>query len=449
MDAEQQQNQQYRAAAGQTDHVVPEPSGQPATPSGDRPSAPPPIPPTPPRHARFRVPRLKIRYALVALGLLVAGVAAAVYFLYWQNPTRILGSAVTKTASAKTLHYSGNVKLHGEVGKDSEELRSAGLSFTFASDFSYRGDYDGSDGNNPKLTMALDGKADLGELGKYDGAFEGRYLNNTLYGALTRAPKNESFDLEGFTNLWIKSPVEKNGDKPPNEYVKPLSKQENDRLKAALKKYKLVSKLTTEKGERIDGVASRHYKVTIDYKQLKEAAPGLAEIASRESFDEKEKQEIRDSIVEPKTVTPIDVWVSKKDGTIRKVFSHDETTAGGDTPYTVTSDSTLLISKVNQPVSISAPEKSLTEKELEKEAESDADKDGLVDLAERYFKTNPKNPDSDGDKFKDGQEAARGFDPAGPGKLSDQEKSLYELFAAPRNFSEPPPTQPASPVLAT
>lgn len=41
----------------------------------------------------------------------------------------------------------------------------------------------------------------------------------------------------------------------------------------------------------------------------------------------------------------------------------------------------------------------------------DSDKDGLVDVQEEQFKTNPHNPDSDGDGYVDGLEIAQGFDP--------------------------------------
>lgn len=53
------------------------------------------------------------------------------------------------------------------------------------------------------------------------------------------------------------------------------------------------------------------------------------------------------------------------------------------------------------------------------ETEFDTDRDGLSDIDEmRVWKTDPKNPDTDGDGFGDGIEVVRGFNPAGPGELS-------------------------------
>ncbi len=42
----------------------------------------------------------------------------------------------------------------------------------------------------------------------------------------------------------------------------------------------------------------------------------------------------------------------------------------------------------------------------------DSDKDGLSDLEERLYHTNPNNPDTDGDGYKDGEEVKNGYDPA-------------------------------------
>ncbi|MBI5728436.1 MAG: hypothetical protein HY984_01635 [Candidatus Magasanikbacteria bacterium] len=51
----------------------------------------------------------------------------------------------------------------------------------------------------------------------------------------------------------------------------------------------------------------------------------------------------------------------------------------------------------------------------------DTDHDGLSDIDEIIiWKTDPKNPDTDGDGFGDGVEVLRGYNPLGPGKLADK-----------------------------
>ncbi len=48
----------------------------------------------------------------------------------------------------------------------------------------------------------------------------------------------------------------------------------------------------------------------------------------------------------------------------------------------------------------------------------DTDNDGLNDREEvRTYRTDPRNPDTDGDTYPDGQEVSGGYDPNGPGRL--------------------------------
>lgn len=46
-------------------------------------------------------------------------------------------------------------------------------------------------------------------------------------------------------------------------------------------------------------------------------------------------------------------------------------------------------------------------------AKQDTDKDGLTTLEEKRYRTDPNNPDTDGDGYKDGDEVKAGFDPNG------------------------------------
>jgi len=48
---------------------------------------------------------------------------------------------------------------------------------------------------------------------------------------------------------------------------------------------------------------------------------------------------------------------------------------------------------------------------------ADPDHDGLTNLQEQQYGTDPNNPDTDGDGYKDGDEVKAGYNPNGPGKL--------------------------------
>lgn len=47
----------------------------------------------------------------------------------------------------------------------------------------------------------------------------------------------------------------------------------------------------------------------------------------------------------------------------------------------------------------------------------DSDNDGLIDVREEFYGTNPYHPDSDGDGYSDGFEILNGYNPMGEGKL--------------------------------
>ena len=49
--------------------------------------------------------------------------------------------------------------------------------------------------------------------------------------------------------------------------------------------------------------------------------------------------------------------------------------------------------------------------------DKDSDSDGLKDWEETLWKTDPKNPDSDGDSYLDGLEVKNGYSPSGAGKI--------------------------------
>ena len=52
-------------------------------------------------------------------------------------------------------------------------------------------------------------------------------------------------------------------------------------------------------------------------------------------------------------------------------------------------------------------------------AEEDSDKDGLPNVLERFYGSDPNNPDTDGDQMNDGDEVNAGRNPTGAGKLFD------------------------------
>jgi len=97
------------------------------------------------------------------------------------------------------------------------------------------------------------------------------------------------------------------------------------------------------------------------------------------------------------------------------------TTTTTSTPPNVVSGSITsspVETQTKQPESSVTDVKSVPVQEIVDPA-LDSDKDGLTDVDElNKYKTNPKNPDTDGDGYSDGAEVKGGYNPNGAGKLA-------------------------------
>ncbi len=88
---------------------------------------------------------------------------------------------------------------------------------------------------------------------------------------------------------------------------------------------------------------------------------------------------------------------------------------------------------VNDAVSFVNGTNTASAKVLSTEAQAalkiDTDKDGLPDIVEAYYGSDPNKKDSDGDGYTDGDEVKKGYDPAGPGKL-DYNDIWYSSYSS-------------------
>lgn len=71
-------------------------------------------------------------------------------------------------------------------------------------------------------------------------------------------------------------------------------------------------------------------------------------------------------------------------------------------------------------------EKYKLDKNNANDAKLDNDLDGLTNLEEYKYGTNPRNADTDGDTYKDGAEVEKGYNPNGSGKLESTTKNNQE-----------------------
>jgi len=235
-----------------------------------------------------------------------------------------------------------------------------------------------------------------------------------------------------------------------------------------------ASPTTGGKGEDIDVY---HYKAKLDgialinfYVDVMEEM--VAEINSEDRIFYENFREIKDDIKRFDYVINditdninVEIWIGKEDKLIYRTkidgkFDKEFMTMIGDkiikrgdnTEEKVNRDIENMgdseiafnidvsVFNFNQPVEINEPEEAENlVKALEKtlgefmragvtEEEIDTDKDGLPDYMENLYGTDPNNPDTDGDGYKDGEEVESGYDPliSGNAKL-DYDKLLKTL----------------------
>lgn len=385
-----------------------------------------------------RVPRNAL-VLIAALAVAVIAGLAAFYFLYWTSPQRVLLGGVVKFAESKSGSFEGLLNATGTpTGGDAKDTGGT-------VQVNYKGSYDFNQKGSEKLGLTLDGNLDMGPAGKYEMAGEARYLDQTLYGQITKVPENEWVDLSGFQNMWIKGDLKDQkgpGGKTISDYLV-MDKEQIKQLKKSAQTNKVVKKIESKKAEKIDGESSRHYQVLLSKDGTQKFIIDAYKIVSKTDMPETERKALEESLKGMKDGgNPLDIWVSKKTGALKKITQHSDTTENN---LKTVVDASVTFKGLGKAMSVEAPQNALTTKELEKEAETDSDGDGLVDLEERLYKSDLKKTDSDGDGNSDGAEVSRGFNPAGPGKLPEK-----KMGQRPKDYLQNPSSggsQPAARLL--
>jgi len=187
----------------------------------------------------------------------------------------------------------------------------------------------------------------------------------------------------------------------------------------------------TEKlgSEKINNINTYHYKFTLDKDEYKKVYLEAIKIFKPSGLDS-ETEALLDQQLDTQLNSALDlyggsqgeVWLGQKDYLPYKISLSSLSEESG----MVNSSSTIIeLKNYNQPVKIDQPEKSKDLASLLSvyiDPSGDNDNDGLVNELEVDYKTDPDNPDTDGDSYKDGDEVDHGYDPtiAGSAKLAEK-----------------------------
>ncbi len=412
--AEQAQQNQYASAAN-----------APETVSGTAPAA---------TTSRRRLPRLRPGRRLpilLVLAVLVVTAAGAWYFLYWNSPQHVLLKAFTDGRRIKTLDYTvdGHVQasdrgqakvrqsaadLDAKPGDTKNREGEPVSGKPEAASLKLDGQADWRDEKTPKTSQTLTIDVDTSFL-KGSGGGDIRTVGQEGFARLTSAPDLGEFgDLTPLKDLWFSLDAKELGTTTGNDALeKGLTKDQAKQMRDILKKQRPVKKITKHRDETVAGSKSRHYSVQLDHDGIRDSIVESLKVFQKKDVTDLERRYIDEGLASGILEKPLDIWVGKKDGRVRQIkFQYHQEFD----PYVVDASVDFTAKRYDADLKIDKPEGALASDQVEKETTTDTDHDGLNDFIERYFKSDPKKADTDGDGNKDGAEVGGGYDPTKKGK---------------------------------
>lgn len=403
---------------------------------------------------------IKILMVLVAIGMVLAG-GAVFGYNYYFSPPRIIGQTLANLTKVKSLSYAGEFKFETFGKNFSENPALKKIKSYLPADKSYyltlafSGQTDVNDLNHPLSQLALNIKTDALPTGEADLATELINLNKIYYLKLNNLPESQGglIDMGILNNQWIKIDPEaiKNqfGLKKLEEQLvkKPenpdLSAEQIGRVKEKYKQallksgvFKIVEKLPAEK---IANQKTWHYKFALDKAGARVFIIAIDKINEEEGLNQDQEKltdkEIDGFINGLKMLGLGDgeIWIAKNDSTLKKISLKSAIKNQESGEQIGQSSLSVTFTDFNRALKIEAPTQTKTVQEIltalipssklplnqsgSVNLTIDSDYDGLLDQEENVYGTDPNNPDTDGDGFKDGDEVKSGYSPKGDGKL--------------------------------
>jgi len=406
----------------------------------------------------------------IILGLSLIGGGVYAYFDYFQSPEKVVQKMTQKLATVKSFEYSGQIQSEDNVtkllsnvenliqtdGTASTTPATTGNKITTTTiSFSGHSDWQNSAKIKNQFTLNIKSNALL-EAG-IELALEVRSLNKDLYLQFTSLPSIGVISLDALKNQWIKFDLSSFQDKGDgqNNQVK-LTDAQIANIKNLIKNAQLFKITAKLPGEKINGVNTYHYKFAIDKEALQKLMSDSSQSLLNRPLSDQEKADQKSAFAAIE-VSEGEIWIGKKDYLPYKITINYQYKENDYTKSSGKSLTTILFKNFDKPLSVDIPQNSKTIQELMQgflgtaavttttssttiatttepiassteifsasttstvvDVNLDSDNDGLTDVQEKIYGTDPHNPDTDGDGFKDGAEVKSGYNPKGPGKL--------------------------------
>jgi hypothetical protein len=308
---------------------------------------------------------------LVILGL-GGGGAYAYYTGYFVSPEKVSTQAFTAMKDTKSVSFDSTLTIDAS---DMKDMIPAGLSDKAT--MVIKGSYDLSNTDVPKFQGDVDMQS-----GMFSTAFAIRFLNNILYGELTKLRIPDvplPVDMNQYVNKWYSFDYTSIKDSPfaesiPTGDVQSLmltfTPEQKLKIEEMYKNAHLIKNVQKLKMEKIDGVYSYHFSFELDQEGVKkyfiDVMNFMGSVDTQDSqnvFKEIETEQF-DRLLSTVHNFSGEVWIGRSDNLLRKLaFSfdiQDKDLLPGALKFSYVSSYTDW----NKPIDIQAPAESIDIKSL-------------------------------------------------------------------------------------
>jgi hypothetical protein len=295
-------------------------------------------------------------------------------------------------------------------------------------DVNFSGGFDYSNKSKPLIKSEFFINYDLPEIGTGKGAtIDYRQIEKTLYmklDLLNNKPNLGLFDLTPLNNQWVRINLPENTKVNVQQEVDPVKLKKLKNILAKNNPLIQTKKIPIIKHN--NGLAY-DYQFNIDKQKLKDLARVLSQDFP-DALTTSEADQFIQELDQFETMPSGEIIIGLFDSTIYKfklswqVANKNNLNIDGSGTLEINFRNHNLAYPVEVPVGSKSWEELSVEiqKNMNEKATSDSDNDGLSDQMEIFYKTDPNNPDTDADGYKDGEEVINGYSPSGPGKLENQ-----------------------------
>lgn len=387
---------------------------------------------------------------LLPLMLLATGAVAFYYYRTHNTPEAIAKKMLANISSIKSAEYSIEISTSADL---SSLLNPSA---------------DGQANNTPRQTndikVIINGKTDLkddknlqnnisiavdaGTVPEFPEplklGLEIRSIGTLLFLSLTDIPNLGFFDPNTLKNRWVK--IEGASESATalldsqsinsQNLTSLLTEEKRKKLDLAIQNssiFKWSDELTTE---TVNGTSAHRMKFKLDGAGIKSLVNDIWQITENTNAPASSMAAV-EKFVKENELSEGELWIGKQDLLPYRMAINIVNSSGQDTQLNV--KVLINVTKYNEPLNVEAPTESVPLEQMLEQVlgpimqafsptagqtppafpDGDDDGDELNNQQEFFYGTNPNLPDTDGDGYTDAQEVRNGYDPLGPGKMSE------------------------------